>query len=387
MRYSLALAFLFLAFVVSFPVLAQQAAPRLLETKATQVLMIEASTGTVLLAKGEDKALAPASLAKLMTLEVVFDAIRRGEIGLDTVYSVSEHAWRTGGAPSRTAAMFAALKSELRVEDLLKGVAVQMANDACIILAEGMNGSEDEFAIRMNERAKAIGLRDSHFANPTGLPHPESRTTLSDMILLARHLQSTYPEFYRMFAQPEFEWNKILQRNRNPLLGRSAGVDGLASGFTEGSGYALVASAERGGRRLFLAISGLASDKERTEEAIRLLDWGYSAFEMRHLYDAREAIGAASVYGGDRPQVDLLASGPVDVYAATDDPERLQARIVYRWPLRAPLPAGADVGVLKISQGERLLREVPLKSAEAVGVGTLRQKAGDALFELLFFWL
>jgi D-alanyl-D-alanine carboxypeptidase (penicillin-binding protein 5/6) len=148
-----------------------------------------------------------------------------------------------------------------------------------------------------------------------------------------------------------------------------------------------VASAERGGRRLFLAVSGLASDKERTEEAVRLLDWGYSAFEMRHLYDAREAIGAASVYGGDRPQVDLLAPGPVDVYAATDDPERLQARIVYRWPLRAPLPAGANVGVLKISQGERLLREVPLQTAEAVGVGTLRQKAGDALFELLFFWL
>lgn len=387
MRYSLALAVLFVAFVVSSPVSAQQAPPRLSETKAAQALMIEASTGTVLLAKGEDKSLAPASLAKLMTLEVVLDAIRRREIGLDTVYRVSEHAWRTGGAPSRTATMFAALKSELRVEDLLKGIVVQMANDACIILAEGMNGSEEQFAIRMNARAKAIGLRDSHFANPTGLPHPESRTTLSDMIRLARHLQSTYPEFYRIFAQAEFEWNKILQRNRNPLLGRSTGVDGLASGFSEGSGYALVASAERGGRRLFLAISGLASDKERTEEAIRLLDWGYSAFEMRHLYDAREAIGAASVYGGEKPQVDLLAPGPVDVYAATDDPERLQARIVYRWPLRAPLPAGADVGVLKISQGERLLREVPLKSAEAVGVGTLRQKAGDALFELLFFWL
>ncbi|MCA1967528.1 MAG: D-alanyl-D-alanine carboxypeptidase [Rhizobium sp.] len=387
MRNSLALAVLFVAFVLTLSVLAQQAAPRLFETKAAQALMIEASTGTVLLAKGEQKAFAPASLAKLMTLEVVFDAIRRREIGLDTVYRVSEHAWRTGGAPSRTATMFAALKSELRVEDLLKGIMVQMANDACIILAEGMNGSEEAFAIRMNERAKAIGLRDSHFANPTGLPHPQNRTTLSDMLLLARHLQSTYPEFYRMFTQAEFEWNKILQRNRNPLLGRSAGVDGLASGFAEGSGYALVASAERGGRRLFLAVSGLASDKERTEEAVRLLDWGYSAFEMRHLYDAREAIGAASVYGGERPQVDLLASGPVDVYAATDDPERLQARIVYRWPLRAPLPAGADVGVLKISQGERLLREVPLKTAEAVGVGTLRQKAGDALFELLFFWL
>lgn len=387
MRHSLALALLFVAFIVSSPVLAQQAAPRLFETKAAQVLMVEASTGTVLLAKGEDKPLPPASLTKLMTLEIVFDAIRRREIGLDTVYTVSEHAWRTGGAPSRTATMFAALKSKLRVEDLLKGAAVQMANDACIILAEGMAGSEEKFAERMNARAKLLGLAASTFVNPTGLPAPENRTTLRDMITLARHLQATYPDFYRLFAQPEFEWNKILQRNRNPLIGRSAGVDGLASGFAEESGYALVASAERNGRRLFLAISGLPSDKERTEEAVRLFDWAFGAFEMRHLFKPGQTVGAASIYGGDAGTVDLVAAGPVDVFVPIDDPERLQARIVYRWPLRAPLAAGTEVGVLHLSAGERPLREVKLQSAAAVGEGTLRQKAGDALFELLFFWL
>ena len=249
MRHSLALALLFFSFFVVKSAHAQYAPSRQSETKGAQVLMIEASTGTVLLAKGEDKPLAPASLAKLMTLEVVFDAIRRSAISLDTVYSVSEHAWRTGGAPSRTATMFAALKSQLRVEDLLRGIAVQMANDACIILAEGMDGSQEKFAARMNDRAKAIGLRTSHFANPTGLPHPDNSTTLSDMIVLARHLQSTYPEFYSLFSEPEFEWNKILQRNRNPLLNRSGGVDGLASGFSDDSGYALVTSAERDGRR------------------------------------------------------------------------------------------------------------------------------------------
>ncbi|MBA3041934.1 MAG: D-alanyl-D-alanine carboxypeptidase [Alphaproteobacteria bacterium] len=387
MRHSLALALLFVASLLSSPVLAQQAASRLFETKAAQVLMIEASTGTVLLAKGEDKPLPPASLAKLMALEVVFDAIRRREIGLDTVYKVSEHAWRTGGAPSRTATMFAALKSELRVEDLLKGIAVQMANDACIILAEGMDGSEETFAGRMNARAKVLGLTASTFVNPTGLPDPGNRTTLRDMVTLARHLQATYPDFYRLFAQPEFEWNKILQRNRNPLIGRAAGVDGLASGFAEESGYALVASAERNGRRLFLAISGLPSDKERTEEAVRLFDWAFGAFEMRHLFKPGQTIGAASVYGGDSGAVDLVAAGPVDVFVPIDDPERLQARIVYRWPLRAPLAAGTEVGVLQLSSGERLLREVKLQSAAAVGEGTLRQKAGDALIELLFFWL
>lgn len=387
MRHSLALALLFVAFILSTPVSAQQALSKVFETKAAQVLMVEASTGTVLLAKGEDKPLPPASLAKLMTLEVVFDAIRRREIGLETVYKVSEHAWRTGGAPSRTATMFAALKSELRVEDLLKGITVQMANDACIILAEGMDGSEEKFAGRMNARAKILGLTASTFVNPTGLPDPGNRTTLRDMVTLARHLQSSYPDFYRLFAQPEFEWNKILQRNRNPLIGRAAGVDGLASGFAEESGYALVASAERNGRRLFLAISGLASDKERTEEAVRLFDWAFGAFEMRHLFKPGQTVGAASVYGGDAGTVDLVADGPVDVFVPIDDPERLQARIVYRWPLRAPLAAGAQVGVLQLSSGERLLREVKLQSAAAVGEGTLRQKAGDALFELLFFWL
>lgn len=387
MRHSLALAILFVAVLLFRPALAQQAPAKLFETKAQQVLLIEASTGTVLLAKGEDKPLPPASLAKLMTLDVVFDAIRRREIGLETVYKVSEHAWRTGGAPSRTATMFAALNSQIRVDDLLKGVAVQMANDACIILAEGMSGSEAAFAQRMNERAKALGLTASSFANPTGLPDPGNRTSLRDMVNLAQHLHQTYPEFYGLFTQPEFEWNKILQRNRNPLLGRSAGVDGLASGFAEESGYALVASAERDGRRLFLAISGLASDKERTEEAVRLFDWAFGAFEMRHLFKPGEVIGAASVYGGDAGDVGLVADGPVDVFVATDDPERLQAKIVYRWPLRAPIAAGAEVGVLKVSSGERLLREVKLRSAAAVGEGTLSQKAGDALFELLFFWL
>ena len=387
MRHSLALALLFVAFLLSTPVSAQQAVAKAFETKAAQAFMIEASTGTVLLAKGEDKPLPPASLAKLMTLEVVFDAIRRREIGLETAYKVSEHAWRTGGAPSRTATMFAALNSELRVEDLLKGITVQMANDACIILAEGMNGSEEKFATRMNARAKVLGLTTSTFVNPTGLPSPGNRTSLRDMVTLARHLQSSYPDFYRLFAQPEFEWNKILQRNRNPLIGRSTGVDGLASGFAEESGYALVASAERNGRRVFLAISGLPSDKERTEEAVRLLDWAFGSFEMRHLFKPGQVIGSASVYGGDAGEVGLVAAGPVDVFVPVDDPERLQARIVYRWPLRAPLAAGAQVGVLKLSSGERLLREVKLQSAAAVGEGTLRQKAGDALFELLFFWL
>lgn len=361
------------------------AAPQLIETKASQVYLIEAATGTVLLAKNETQSFAPASLAKLMTLEVVFDALQKGEIRLDTIYPVSEYAWRTGGAPSRTSTMFAAVKSQVPVADLIKGIAVQTANDGCLIIAEGLAGSEAKFVERMNARAAELGLGDSHFGNATGLPHPDNRSTLFDLVTLSRHLVETYPELYQIFRLPEFEWNKILQRNRNPLL--SFGADGLGTGFAEGSGFALVASAERNGRRLFLGLGGLATDKERTDEAMRLLSWGFDSFEMRTLFKAGEVIGEASVYGGAQSTVPLVSAKPVEVYVPVNNPERLQARIVYRWPLNPPVAANAEIATLNVFSGERPLVSLPLKSAAAVEVGTLRQRAWDAVIELLFFWI
>lgn len=359
--------------------------PQLIETKAAQAYLVEASTGTVLLAKNERQSFAPASLAKLMTLEVVFDALRKGEIRPETIYPVSEYAWRTGGAPSRTSTMFAAVKSQVPVADLIRGIAVQTANDGCLIIAEGMAGSEAKFVERMNARAAELGLADTRFGNATGLPHPDNRSTLYDLVKLARHLVATYPDLYQTFGLPEFEWNKILQRNRNPLL--SFGADGLGTGFAEGSGFAIVASMERDGRRLFLGLSGIATDKERTEEARRLLSWGFDSFEMRTLFKPGEIIGEASVYGGAQSKVPLVAAQPVEVYVPVNNPERLQARIVYRWPLNPPLAADAEIATLNVLSGDRPLVSVPLKSAEAVEVGTLRQRAWDALIELLFFWI
>lgn len=364
-----------------------QTPPAGFETKSAQALMIEASTGTILLSKAADKPFPPASLAKLMTVELVLDALTRGEITLDTDYAVSEYAWRTGGAPSRTSTMFAALKSRIRVDDLLKGVMVQMANDGCIILAEGMAGSEAAFTERMNERAKVLGLTGSHFANSTGLPHPDARTTLKDLVTLARHIEATYPRFYEYFRIPEFEWNKIFQRNRNPLLAFDLGVDGLASGYSEQGGFGIVASSLKNGTRLIVGLSGIATDKERTEETARVLGWGQTAFESLKLFDAGEVIGAASVYGGANGTVDLVAKAPVSVFVPIGNPERLSARIVYQWPLRAPVESGSQVGTLRIFSGESLLREVQLATASAIEVGTLRQRATDALLELMFFWL
>ncbi|MBB5278353.1 D-alanyl-D-alanine carboxypeptidase (penicillin-binding protein 5/6) [Rhizobium rosettiformans] len=365
---------------------AQTAAPApLIESKAAQVYLIEASTGTVLFSKDETKSFAPASLAKLMTLEVVFDALKKGEIRPDTIYPVSEYAWRTGGAPSRTSTMFAAVKSQVPVADLIKGIAVQTANDGCLIIAEGMAGSEAKFVERMNARAAELGLTESHFANATGLPHPDNRSTLVDLVKLARHLVEAYPDLYQTFSLAEFEWNKILQRNRNPLL--PIGADGLGTGFAEESGFAIIASMERDGRRLFLGLSGAQTDKERTEEATRLLNWGFDGFEMRTLFKPGEVVGEASVYGGNPSKVPLVAHGPVEVYVPINNPDRLQARIVYRWPLKPPLAADREIATLNILSGERPLVSVPLKSAQAVEVGTLRQRAWDAVIELLFFWM
>lgn len=357
------------------------------ETKAKQVYLIDAETGTVLFAKDENTAIPPASLAKLMTMEVVFDAIQKKELTLDTEFPVSEHAWRTGGAPSGTSTMFAALKSRVRVVDLIQGVTVQLANDGCIILAEGMAGSEEAFAKRMTERARELGLSASVFRNATGLPDPENKTSMRDMALLAQHIQTSYPDFFKYYSQAEFEWNKILQRNRTPLMSANIGVDGFATGFAEGFGYGMVATMQRDGRRVFLALGGLASDKERVEETRRILDWSMAAFEKKRLFEAGDTLGEASIYGGAVSHVPLVTRDPVDVLVPVNNPDRLSAKVIYRWPLVPPVKAGVKAGTLRIWNGERLLREVPVETAAAVGEGTLTSRATDALQELLFFWL
>jgi serine-type D-Ala-D-Ala carboxypeptidase (penicillin-binding protein 5/6) len=381
---ALAVAIATLACVSSVPAADETRLPGL---KAKQIYMVEERSGTVLLAQNENQAFPPASLAKLMTMDLVFEALAKGEVMLDTTYRVSENAWRTGGAPSGTTTMFAALRSDIRLEDLIKGVIIHNANDACIIIAEGLSGSEQAFATRMTARAKDLGLARSIYLNATGLPDAESRTTARDLVELARHIHRTYPQFYPLYAQPDFEWNKIFQRNKNPFLSLGLGIDGLGAGYAEGSGFAGVASVERDGTRLFLALGGLASDKERLEEARRVLEWGLSAFTTRVLFADGEAIGQAAVYGGEHHYVDLTAKGAVDVYIPSRDAERLSARIVYRWPLNAPVSEGQEIGVLKVFEGERPLKEVPLYAASAVGSGSLVSKATDALMELLLFWL
>ena len=371
---------------IAAPALAAEGAPAGFETKAKQAYMIEARTGTVLLAKAENDPISPASLAKILVADTVAGAIENREISIDTVYKVSEHAWRTGGAPSGTATMFAALKSDIRVDDLLKGVMVLSANDACIILGEGLSGSEDRFAERMTNHARDLGLKITTMKNASGLPHPDNRTTVKELVLLSRHLQQTYPEVYKTYAMPEFEWNKIRQRNRNPLATQGLGIDGLATGFTEGQGFSIAASVERDGQRLFVALGGLAADKERQEEAKRVVEWGLSSFAYRKLFATGETVGEVSVYGGTRSSVEVAAREDVEVFIPASNPERITGHITYTWPIYAPVAEGKEVGRLSLFAGPKLLREVPLYTRGRVEEGGLTDKAFDAVKELLLFW-
>ena len=357
------------------------------ETKASEALLIDAETGTILFSKDPDRPIPPASLAKLMTMEVVFHALKTGKITLDDSFTVSENAWRRGGAPSGGSTMFAALKSTIQLRDLIQGVIVQSANDGCIIIAEGMAGDEEKFVALMNERARQIGLKGSVFKNPSGLPAEGQKVTMRDLVTLAAHIWREYPEFYKYYAQPDFTWNKILQRNRNPLLNMGIGADGMGTGFTEESGYAIVASASNGNRRVFAAMGGMKSDRERAEEARKLLAWSMQAFEKANLFAGGEVVGEAVVYGGSKAGLPLKAEGPVSLYIPAEAGASISARIVYDGPVLAPVEEGTRVGKLEVRVAGTISRETPLYAAESVPLGAIHQRALDAVKELLTGWL
>ncbi|MFZ1682247.1 MAG: D-alanyl-D-alanine carboxypeptidase family protein [Rhizobiaceae bacterium] len=377
-----------LAFLLTGATLASPAvAQALFETKAAQAYMIEAETGSILFAKDADAPVPPASLAKLMTMEVVFNAIKAGRLKMDDGFYISENAWKKGGSSSGGSTMFAELKSTVPLDALVQGTIVQSANDACIAIAEGMAGTEENFAALMTERAREIGLVRSEFRNATGLPADGQQVTMRELVMLAQHIWRNYPEFYRFYSQPDFTWNKITQKNRNPLLRMDIGADGLKTGFTDASGYAIVGSVNRNGRRLFLAMSGLASEAQRAEEARKMLDWGIRAFEKRELFGAETVVGEAGLYGGAKKGVALVARTPIAVLIPITNRDRLKARIVYTGPVLAPVAKGQPIGSLKVWIGDTLSGETKLYAAEDVPVGPIHRRALDALQELLVGWM
>jgi len=350
---------------------------------APHAILIDAENGGVLFERDPDQLIFPASLAKLMTAEYVFHELKEGRIKLTDEYTVSENAWRKGGAPSHGSTMFAAIHSKIPVDDLLHGMIVQSGNDACIVLAEGLAGNEADFADKMTQRAREIGLAKSVFTNSNGLPDPGTHVTTRELGILARHIILDYPELYKIFGQADFTWNKIRQPNRNPLLGAVTGADGLKTGFTKEAGYGLVGSAAQDGLRLIVVVNGLKSAKERADEAKKLLEWGFRSFEQRNLFAAGQIIGSAKVYGGANGSVPLQAPGLVKMMVPKSGGEKLIARIAYQGPVPAPVTQGQPIGLLKVWRDDKLVLQVPLKAAESVGKGNMPGRAIDAVTEMV----
>jgi serine-type D-Ala-D-Ala carboxypeptidase (penicillin-binding protein 5/6) len=354
-----------------------------LQTSVPAAILIDPDSDSVLFEKNGDQLVAPASLAKLMTLEYVFNEIQQHRLKLDDEIVISENAWRKGGAPSHGSTMFAAIHSRVKVDDLLHGIIVDSANDACIALAEALAGNETAFAVLLTKRAREIGLEKSTFTNATGYSDSNLRVTVRELAALARHIIQAYPDFYPYFAEREFTWNNIRQQNRNPLLAMSIGADGLKTGETAEAGFNLVGSAVVEGLRLIVVVTGTKSDKERADEARKLLDWGFHGFESRLLFAEGQTIGAAKVFGGDASYVPLVAPGTIRVMIPRNSNERLQVRIVYTGPVPAPVHRGQAIGKLKVWRGENLALEAPLAAAEDVGPGSMRQRAMDGATELM----
>ena len=353
-----------------------------IQTAAPNAILIEAESGGVLLEKGADELIPPASLSKLMTAEVVLNEIAQGRLSPSTEFSVSTGAWRRGGAPSRTSSMFLPIHSKVSVDDLLRGVIIQSGNDACIVLAEGIAGSENEFVQLMTKRARELGLNKSKFGNSNGLPDPRQLMTSRELAKLARHIILTYPDYYKYYGEREFTWNKIRQYNRNPLLTMNIGADGLKTGYIKESGYGLVGSAVQNGLRLVVVVNGLKSEKERADEGKKLLEWGFHQFQSALLFAEGQHIAQAKVYGGEKGHVPLTAAREVRLMVPRGSRDRILARVVYSGPVRAPVQGGQKIGTLKVWRGDFLALETPLQAAEDVGTGTMPQRAFDAAAEL-----
>lgn len=330
-------------------------------TIAKQVIMIDHDTGTVLFEKAADEKMPTSSMSKVMTMYVVFQAIKDGRLTLDTTLPVSEKAWRMGGSK-----MFVEVGNQVKVEDLIRGVVVQSGNDATIVLAEGLAGSEEAFAEALNAKAKELGMNGSHFMNASGWPDPEHYSTARDLATLAARTIEDFPDHYAYYGETEFTYNNIRQPNRNPLLYRNVGADGIKTGHTEAGGYGLMASGTREGRRVILVINGLPDEKARAEESARLLEWGLKAFINVDLYKAGDTVDKAQVVMGKVAEVPLAIERDLAVTVPFAVKNDLKVQVQYDAPLQAPLQKGQKVGTLKVEVPRAPALEVPLVVAENV---------------------
>jgi D-alanyl-D-alanine carboxypeptidase (penicillin-binding protein 5/6) len=314
-----------------------------IDTAARYAFILDFNTGASLLEKDPDVAMTPSSMTKLMTAYIVYGMLKSGRLKLDQELPVSERAWHTGGSK-----MFVPLGEQVMVEDLIRGMIVQSGNDACIVLAEGIAGSEEAFVELMNQKARELGLQNTQFRNTTGWPDPDHRMCARDIALLARRLIQDFPEYYKYDSEKSFKYNNIEQQNRNPLVQKGL-ADGLKTGHTEDGGYGLVASAERSGRRIILVVNGLTSMRQRAEESERLLDWAFREFEDVTLFAAGDVVEQAPVWLGESPTVPLVGGRDLVVTMPRNWRNKAKVSIEYDTPIRAPVMRGAAVGHLHVT--------------------------------------
>lgn len=356
---------------------------RAIETPATYVSLMDFATGEIIYEKQGNELMAPASMSKLMTMVMLFDALKDGRVTLDDEFVISENAWRKGGAASGSSTMFAELNSRVPVRDLIYGVIVQSGNDACIAIAEALAGSEATFAERMTERAREIGLETSTFKNSTGWPDEGHLMTANELAILARYLIETHPEFYEIYSVRDFEWNGITQANRNPLIYMNMGADGLKTGHTSVSGYGLTASAVRNGRRLVLVVNGLSSEKERANETQRLMDWAFREFRSYNLLEAGQVLERAPVWQGSSRTVPMVIETDVALTMSRDARKGMEAKVRYDGPLTAPIAEGDVIGQLVITGPGLPKRTYDLQAGTSVEALGIFGKAMSALAQLI----
>ncbi len=326
-----------------------------IDTAANVVYIVDYQTGAVMLDKNADQQIEPASMSKLMTAYLLFQALKSGKVKMTDSFPVSERAWRTQGSK-----MFVELHNQIKVEDLLQGIIVQSGNDACVVIAEGMSGSVEAFADQENAMARQLGLTHSHFMNADGWPDPQHYSTARDLAILAHHLIAEFPEYYHYFSQIDFTYHGIKQGNRNPLLYKSVGVDGLKTGHAEGPGYGLVASGQQNGRRIIMVIQGNDSKRTRSDEAERLWDWAFRNFDNYKIVRANAPLVDAPVWLGAQPTVPLASRTDVVVTLPRGARNQVKATAVFDGPLPAPVASGREVGKLRIEAPGMAPIEVPL---------------------------
>ncbi|MEE4237507.1 MAG: D-alanyl-D-alanine carboxypeptidase family protein [Anderseniella sp.] len=355
------------------------------DTRATHAIIMDSRSGAVLLEKNPDEPFPPASMTKIMTMLLVYEKLKEGSLKLTDTFTISEHAWRTGGAPSGSSTMYAELGSSVALADLIPGAVVQSGNDAVIAIAEGVAGSEERYAALMTARARELGLTRSEFRNVTGLPAEGHVSTVRELASLARYLIEVFPDQYKYYSQPEFTWNNIRQRNRNPLLGNYPGADGVKTGFISESGYSMIGSAEREGRRLVVVVAGLKSAREREEEVTRLLDYGFRQFRRVQLFVTGDTVGQARVWGGEQSTVRLVAGADIVTSMSDQELAAAEARLVYKGPLVAPVKAGTEIGKVMIYASGKLVSSGPVIVRDSVEpTGSIWSRALDSALFMTF---